>query len=51
VIHEGRLKNFSYATLNRALEDIGGDSVQRQVAGKIGRGPAYWFLPEPLDDP
>ena len=51
VIEQGRKKGFSYATLIRALEDIGGDSVQRQEPGEVGRGPAYWFLSNPLDTP
>jgi len=50
LIWAGRLKGFSFATLRRASDDIGVDSFQEQTAGKVGRGPAFWFLPAPPPD-
>jgi hypothetical protein len=46
LVSEGEQFGYSYATLRRAYDDIGADSVQKQEPGKVGRGPSYWFLPE-----
>lgn len=45
IIAEAKEQGYSYATLRRAYDDIGADSVQERVAGKVGRGPASWFIP------
>jgi putative DNA primase/helicase len=51
VISEAEENGISYATLRRAFEDVGADSVQLPVPGKIGRGPAYWFDPQVTENP
>jgi replicative DNA helicase len=48
VVADGDEHGFSFATLRRAYDEIGADSVQHGVPGKLGKGPSYWFLPDQL---